>query len=353
MRPNAGMGDVARIALIVLTAAGLAGGILLVRKLAREPLRPPAPSRPAEPPPRRTAAVKKSPYTFKSNADCRDCHLEIWEEWKADQHSQAWFNTPFLPQDPKRTECNNCHAPEPVLEVGFEKLPIIRTARYEEGVGCIECHQNVDHVEGPLPTAEAACNPVHNKTFTDSRICNSCHAPHGTYDEWLASEWSKKGTTCQTCHMPEVERASSTGGPVRKARSHKMRTQRDITMLKESVTLDVKVDGGKIRITLANDGTGHNVPGEIFNREMFVRTWIYDKEGNQALDEPHRESIKTVKREQRATETSTQIKPGETRAYTYDLPIEHGKVRVEVRYKFLFLEMDDWAKLVHEKEIEF
>lgn len=335
-----------RVAAIIVILGVLGAFALATRRLAREPLSD-RPAISSEPPP---AAVRRFPYKFTKNSECRACHEEVWKEFEQDQHALAWFNQPLLSQDPKKTECNNCHAPQPILEVGYEKLPEIRTSRFEEGVGCIECHQNVDHVEGPLAGAEAPCNPVHNPAFATSNICNSCHAPHGSFDEWKASEWAKKGFTCQGCHMPLVERPSATGGPVRKVRSHRMRTQRDPSMLKEAVTLEAKIEGRKIVVSLANTGTGHNVPGEIFNRAMTVVTTVADAAGEEVAS--HRESLKTVKREQRSSEHSTQLKPGEKRTWTYDLPEGNGKVKVEVRYLFLYL-LPIMSERVHEQTLDY
>lgn len=326
----------------IVIVVGLALFVAATQRLSREPLPPPpSPQQPPDP--------AKRPWTFASNADCKACHEEIYAEWQEDQHSMAWFNTPWLPQDPKRSECNNCHAPQPILQVGINELPLIRTDRFEEGVGCLECHQRHDQVEGPLPSADAACNPRRNAVFSDSSICNSCHAPHGSYDEWKASEWGRKGVTCQGCHMPEVERPSATGGAPRRVRSHRMRTQRDPTMLQESITLETVRDGGQLVVSLTNGGTGHNVPGEIYNRQMVVLTTFLDRDGAEL--ESHREILKTVKREQRASETSTQLRPGEKRTWRYDPAPGAVRATVRVGYKFLFLLPDSTGITVHEAEV--
>lgn len=335
-----------RITAIVVILGAITAFALATKRLSKEPLTgKPAPAASVAP-----VAVRKFPYKFTRNAECKACHEEIWKEFEQDQHALAWFNQPLLQPDPKKTECNNCHAPQPILEIGYEKLPEIRTSRFEEGVGCIECHQNVDHVEGPLATSEAPCNPVHNPAFTTSNICNSCHAPHGSYDEWKDSEWARKGFTCQACHMPLVERPSATGGPVRKVRSHRMRTQRDPSMLKESVTLEARIEGRRVIVSLANTGTGHNVPGEINNREMFVITAVTDAAGEQVAS--HRESLRTITRQKRSSEQSTQLKPGEKRTWTYDLPEGKGRVKVQVNYAFLYL-FPAMAELVHEQTLDY
>ena len=84
-------------------ACALALFVVCVRSLAQEPL----------------GAASASAPLFATNEACRDCHREIWDEWQADEHSRAWFNEPLLEQDPKKSECNACHASRPILEVGL------------------------------------------------------------------------------------------------------------------------------------------------------------------------------------------------------------------------------------------
>jgi len=344
-----------RIVLTVLLTAALAGWVLVVHRLSKEPLvegpaawtAPAAASPAAEPAPGDAAAL----LAFASNAECEPCHKEIYEEWRADQHAAAWFNEPLLPPDPRRTECNNCHAPQAILEVGVETLPLIRAARFEEGVGCIECHRHGDRAEGPLASRPASCKPTHNAIFVDSVICSSCHAPHGSYGEWKESAWARKGYSCQACHMKLVDAPTVTGEPPRRRRSHRMRSQRDPAMLREALQCDIRVADGKLDVALTNSGAAHNVPGEISNREVFLSVKIFDGDGNRVA--AHRESFKTVKREQRASVPSTQFRPGETRRYRYDLVAAHGTVKVLVGYKLFLFTPDTWALPVWEKQLDF
>lgn len=331
----------------ILALAGLLGAfVLAVRRLAQEPLEAAAPAAVVS-----AAAPPRVPFAFTSNAECQPCHAEIYAEWAGDQHALSWFNQPLLAQDPKLTECNNCHAPEPILETGLGELAVIRTQRFEEGVGCLECHRNGDHVEGPLPDAEAPCNPVQNAVFAEASVCNPCHAAHGSYAEWQASEFPAQGRTCQACHMPEIERASAVGGPVRRVRSHRMRTQREPAMLREGMTLDVQVSGGRALVSLANTGTGHHIPGEIFNRELFVTTRVRAPGGEELAG--WRESLKAVRREQRSTEASTQLPAGATRTWSYALPAGPGTLEVALGYKLFYLLPDASAEVVHARTLAF
>jgi len=351
--------QVLRAILVVLVAGALATWVCWVHRLAGEPLGIPGlsqvlPSAPstAEPSSALAGAAAKAVLSFTSNVECEPCHREIYQEWFQDQHALAWFNTPLLAQDPKLVECNNCHAPVPILETGIDKLPIIRTGRFEEGVGCLECHQNRDRVEGPRGGTRGACNPTYNESFAESIICSSCHAAHGSYAEWQGSDWARKGYTCQACHMPLVDAPVVTGGPVLRRRSHRMRTQRDPEVLRAAVTVDASiVDGRKVEIRVANVGAAHNVPGEISNRELFLAAVVRDRDGRVVRE--HRESFKTPRRTQRASIPSTQLRPGETRTITYDLEPEHGKVEIFLGYKLLLYVPDDRSILVEEKNLDF
>jgi cytochrome c554/c'-like protein len=332
-----------RILAIVLVAAGLAAFVLVTRRLAHEPLADPA--RPTE------DTAPSATLAFASNEECRPCHAEIWEEWAGDQHALAWFNEPLLPQDPKRTECTSCHASEPILETGLDQPAVVRASRHAEGIGCIECHRNGEHVEGPLDTADAPCRPRANASFAESSVCSPCHAQHGSHAEWQASRFAAEGVTCQGCHMPLLERASTTGGAPRRVRSHRMRSQRDPTMLAEAVQLEAELEGRTLVVRLANTGAGHAVPGEIFDREMFVATRFVDASGAEL--ERRRESLKTVRREQRATEPSTQLAAGETRRWSYALPPGSGTAEVQLGYKLFFFTPDETAAVVHARSVAF
>lgn len=324
---------VLRIVVAVAVACGLALFVVRVRSLAQEPL---------------VVAAAPAPL-FATNESCRDCHREIWDEWQADEHSRAWFNEPFLAQDPKLSECNACHASRPILEVGLAQPAEIRAARYEEGIGCLECHANVDHVEGPNG-GTGACAPRANAAFQTSEICAPCHAAHGSLDEWRGSSFAAAGMTCQTCHMPELTRPSASGGAPRRVRSHRMRSQADVTMLQEAVRLAARVEDGELVATLANVGAAHAVPGEIFNRELFLATRVVAADGTElAL---FRESMKAVRREQRASEPSTQLAAGEERRFAYALPAGAAAAEIVVGYKRFYLMPDEEAVRVHVERVD-
>src|SRR5687767_7948906 len=60
---------------------------------------------------------------FTHSAECAECHQEIYDEWQRDQHASAWTEEKFsrFTANFTRIECLNCHAPEPMLQVGMMK----------------------------------------------------------------------------------------------------------------------------------------------------------------------------------------------------------------------------------------
>ncbi|HLG42004.1 MAG TPA: cytochrome c3 family protein [Planctomycetota bacterium] len=315
---------------IIILALGLGAFVYYIR-LQSKAVRPkpaPAPVAPAVP----SGPKRHPPLAFKSNDECKTCHFDIWQECRSDEHSQAWNNKPLFPQDPKRTECVSCHASVPILDHGLDKEIAVRADRFEEGIGCIECHKLNDGVNGPLPSIEAPCNPTFDGRFQTSDTCIPCHAPHGTFEEWKASSWKNK--TCQECHMPIVERSSAAGGPVRKVRSHKFLSARQPEFLQSAVKAEAAFESGTLVIKITNHNTGHNFPGEISNREVILHTRFLNDLGLPIAS--HRESMQAPPRPQRLDKPTTQIRAGETRVHRYAPPAEDWRsVRCTIEYKFL------------------
>ena len=131
-----------------------------------------------------------------------------------------------------------------------------------------------------------------------------------------------------------------------------MRSQRDPEILRQALALELTLlGGGRVEVSVTNAGAGHNVPGEIFNREVFLTTVVLGA-GGEALGR-HRESFKTVRRESRASIPSTQLRPAERRAFTYELGAGHGTITASLGYKLLSFIPDERAIPILEKELEF
>ncbi|MBI4880676.1 MAG: hypothetical protein HY812_13610 [Planctomycetes bacterium] len=136
---------------------------------------------------------------------CGECHVAIYEEFRASAHAEAWVRPAFVgaTSQYRITECLGCHAPASVL---VEGVPLLRSARREEGVTCIACHFDGCAMAGPAPaSAPVRPHPVaqEQEIFLASELCGKCH--EGTFAEWRrAPELGKR--SCQDCHMPRVTR---------------------------------------------------------------------------------------------------------------------------------------------------
>lgn len=167
---------------------------------------------------------------------CKTCHLEQYQKWSQSLHSQSMdvglkWELPSLPAT-ERENCFRCHSPLfETREMVKESLSL--SSRYSQlwadflpqkqenhGLLCASCHVRNHKRLGPIPrqSKQIGSSP-HNgfitKTqFSKSEFCKSCHEspPNGqrvaqkrmmeTFSEWEASRYSKNGTECQTCHMP-------------------------------------------------------------------------------------------------------------------------------------------------------
>ncbi|MFT5584742.1 MAG: hypothetical protein ACI9VR_002328, partial [Cognaticolwellia sp.] len=74
-----------------------------------------------------------------------------------------------------------------------------------------------------------APHPVqHDPGLQDSQVCMGCHQAVAQVEDTLVCafntgvEWEESGSeqSCQSCHMPKVERALVPGGPAREVRQH-------------------------------------------------------------------------------------------------------------------------------------
>jgi hypothetical protein len=185
------------------------------------------------------------PDSFFEAADCGECHVDQYRDWKGSLHSRAHHDSIYLAfaelarkelGDPLYLFCSSCHAP---AAVATKEIPgDDHTYLTNEGVTCDVCHQ-VDEVrtmgdrgglnasivirEGEKrfgPIKNPAPNPSHESAFselhTSSLLCSACHTlvhPHNglvienTYAEWVQSPYAAAGIECQDCHMRTVQQA--------------------------------------------------------------------------------------------------------------------------------------------------
>ena len=170
--------------------------------------------------------------------------------WQAKVSHETAVN-PQL-KDEIETVCSRCHAPMGNLNAihnGQEHYTLEEMREDPiamDGVSCTLCHQIPESefgnysanfeigtdkiIYGPYETPfggpminNTGYTPTHSNHIKDSRLCGSCHTlitssldlqgvPTGEqfveqaiYHEWLNSSYPENETSCQTCHIPEID----------------------------------------------------------------------------------------------------------------------------------------------------
>lgn len=218
---------------------------------------------------------------------CAQCHAQQYEGWAQSAHAHASAAFQALAASPAALAawgsdgCRQCHAPasEPdaVAGVSCEGCHLLGRV---DGVGNGAFHVATDGVlrgargiSAPHPTA---ASPL----FSDSLFCAACHEQYhptsgvvlqGTYTEWLNSDASREGKTCQTCHMAKdvPSHAFGVGGADAAAKGR---------ALAQAIALDVKWPESAragasfiVDVRLENVAAGHALPtGKVEESEMWL-----------------------------------------------------------------------------------
>lgn len=293
---------------------------------------------------------------------CHLCHAEYVKEWAGSYHGKAWKDEHYqaekakLPKE-KQAACHGCHIPVPTQNA-LGKLPAARAKALEEGVACVSCHQipgakpeDIGTIVGPYPAADMVkghANRQDKGMVTGIAICASCHGTdqvHNQVDSWKGSVYEKEGRTCQSCHMPEVKRKTfdKQGGFPRDARKHTWPGAHDAEFLKKAAVLDVKVEGGKVKVSVLNEGAGHNLPGGG-EREIVLVVQVTGADGKEAASYRETFDLRTK---------NNRIKPKESRALEFDAKAAAGSVSVRLLYKLSPEQAEDKAVVMAAKEAKF
>lgn len=321
---------------------------------------------------------------FESSASCQRCHADVWEEWQASMHAQAFTDPLVLAANQsnnfRNVDCIPCHAPAPVFEHGIGKLERVveRVTSREHGVDCLACHRAFDHVVGPQPpaagSAGAACRPSAQAELRSPALCAPCHNQHNTVDEWELTHFSKEGVGCGDCHMPPVERTGSDGSR-RNGRSHRMAGGHDLAMLAKAFELKSEVKEGAdgrrtLVVSVTNGGAGHNFPADARHRALDLVVTLIQPDGvevpprearpygrergtaRRRFRNPYREETERLDNKEKWGRENTQIVSGETLAL--EVPFEAGTVaeaRVELIYKLTPIQFDDEGVRLHDARV--
>ncbi len=343
-------------------------------------------------------AKSQEPLRHVSAKECKTCHEEIYSQWKSSMHANstaltdpihgAFYNAVVgspeqegIKKNGKYPVCLQCHSPAAAKD-GKTDLTALQV--YNEGVNCISCHTitgfkgtkkatgglrlgmqayefsdtslqgpGTNHTEPDWqhPSFQNTANPEIMKT---NAICMGCHdqrknsnkvALCRTGDEIASSEGS---SNCLSCHMPIVNGKadhSLLGG-----HSAKMVGKGLLMTMTSSAK---KTKSLEVRIKLANQ-LPHNLPTGAPFRNIYVKLTGYDNKGQEIWKSSQSHPMKDDKQAMfmyslgdakgnlapppKATQVlaDTRLKPHETRALLYSLPIQNiVKLRAVAYYDLL------------------
>ncbi|MFO1053525.1 MAG: multiheme c-type cytochrome [Planctomycetota bacterium] len=287
----------------------------------------------------RSPTVGQDPrFRWTSSVQCKECHQDVWDEWYGSHHQISYLNPEVAAQSQnfQNKECQACHLPQQIAVTGFAQRALPRMTRYDQGVDCITCHVSGEgEVFAAHAVPSAPCKPVADTRFTSMDLCEGCHNQHFTTDQWRASAWAKKGTSCNDCHMPDVERKLAAGG-TRKGRHHGFAGAHDAAMLEKAGTFEYRVEGKELVLALTNSGAGHNFPTEERHRAVDIVYSFTDRDGKHqtfqdAAQQPTEFGLAYRFRQPYRDEAgeNTQLVAGDRKEVR--VPIPDGSVSVKLR----------------------
>ncbi len=157
-----------------------------------------------------------------------------------------------------RASCLACHVPRSEQWQVFQREGPQGYVMLD-GIDCASCHVRGHIRFGPRDVANTPHGTVKGwSMFNNSRFCAKCHqfpadGPRNngkliedTYDQWLASRYSREGKTCQGCHLPDGQ--------------HEFKGIHDPAMTRQGlqVLATRKADG--VHVRASNVGAGHALP---------------------------------------------------------------------------------------------
>lgn len=129
------------------------------------------------------------PHEGQATQDCKECHLDIANNWSDSPHAHAFDDANFQTQWEslgQKGDCLACHT------TNYQAT----TGTYDaEGVECQACHGTVgaEHPPSIVPIK------------ADTEYCGSCHTT--TLGEWRLTGHGSAGIGCMDCHDPHSQGA--------------------------------------------------------------------------------------------------------------------------------------------------
>jgi hypothetical protein len=280
-----------------------------------------------------------------TNADCRQCHQSVWQEWESSGHARAWSSDTVQAMFQHfgfDRKCQSCHAPEPLLVTGIDQPPALRADDLASGVNCLSCHAMPDGqtVAAARDMPDAPCQPVGVPAMSSSQACAACHV--AIHKDWAGSRYATEGKTCQACHM-------STQAEGAKRKSHVCPGAYDDALVRSGARMECSVEGEELIVRVTNHATGHNFPGERHNRSLLVQVMLYDADGQITL--ARQELIKGVT-PFRGETSAERLKIDETFLARFPLVAPSAVADVQLLYKRFPWHPDREALVVHRQEIK-
>jgi hypothetical protein len=317
---------------------------------------------------------------------CGACHRAIYEEWKISTHAQAYEGDPqFLAELEKSRKqgvawmCMNCHTPNdaqlPRLVADFEDgrldapifvdNPDFDPALQKEAITCATCHVRDGVVLGPYGDTRAP-HPVREAAeLRASSTCTQCHQAQARFDtlglvcvfdtgaEHAESPSAARGETCQSCHMPKVERPLAVGAEtVRETRRHwfagalipkRPDMAEAVAALEPHFPPGLEVTAldaparlapgatARLRVEVKNARAGHRLPTGDPERFLTVRLEARGPGGARLGEEAARIGSVWEWHPSPRLVSDNRLAPGETRSYALEVPApEAGPLRFRV-----------------------
>jgi hypothetical protein len=196
-------------------------------------------------------------HTFASNAQCKSCHTQIYNEFTSSMHNNStpqkdpihkavWDKHPAN-KKLNHYGCGKCHTPaannlDDMLEKGKKTLLEAENTTQQDGISCAYCHRIQDiqkhkkhntNIINPEQKAYYGTrqnhiqSPYHqiitkgNEHMKNGNVCIGCHSHKMNKHKLnvcstnIANEMD--GANCVSCHMPKVKGSVST---LNKTQSH-------------------------------------------------------------------------------------------------------------------------------------
>lgn len=321
--------------------------------------------------------------TSVSAEECGKCHDEIYQEWKNSFHALAWQDPQFQSEwskDDSLWVCINCHTPlqnqQPYIvsgKIDGDYFRPVKTANpnfdpklREESITCAACHVRDGYVIGPYGSGKNAPHAAKKDSVHLSRqLCFTCHnvtdvlnpalvCVFATGDEWQRGPYGQAGRDCISCHMPEIERPLSSGGPLRKTRKHtwigsgipksSSGEVEEVPPVSGYIPgLDVRIksdrttyhpgERGYFTVTLINQRAGHWLPTGDPEYFYTLRLQAINSDGKIIKSRSERIGQEWQWWPKAKKLTDNRLKPLESRSFPFDfeIPYKSKKVGFKVR----------------------